>query len=301
MLDIIIFSFNRAMQLETLLSSIRRYWKKPVYNIVVIYNTSNNEFQRGYDILIHDYPGYVFIKEKFFNCLWHFQDYFSVYNLKKMLRYKNQRKQKTNFRDLLNAFLHKTGSTYTMFLTDDSVFIRDVELLDEDLSFINQDVDLCQISLRLGRNISRKPSAIKETEGKFKWKFHEHLNAKSWGYNFSVDAHIYATSLIRRVLKSVIFNNPTTLEANVVHYARKHGIMDCGMAFEQPYILSYPLNMVQNIANNESLGVSVEMLNQSFLDGKRLLYVIPYDIREFQQYPKQVVMYKNGNREYIKL
>lgn len=51
MIHIIIFSFNRALQLEALLSSIQCHWQKTNYKLSVLYNTSGDDFQKGYDIL----------------------------------------------------------------------------------------------------------------------------------------------------------------------------------------------------------------------------------------------------------
>ena len=55
MLQIVIFSFNRALQLDTLITSIIEKWQLPHYNIDVIYNTSDNDFQKGYDLLVKKY------------------------------------------------------------------------------------------------------------------------------------------------------------------------------------------------------------------------------------------------------
>jgi hypothetical protein len=49
MIQIIIFSFNRALQLDTLIASIAEKWQAPKYKIDVIYNTSDKDFQKGYD------------------------------------------------------------------------------------------------------------------------------------------------------------------------------------------------------------------------------------------------------------
>lgn len=300
-LKIIIFSFNRALQLEALLASLRKFWKRPEVSVTVIYNASDETFQKGYNILQDDYKEYRFIKETRNSSCWHFCDYFSLYNLKKMLKYPNQRKQKTNFRDLINAELADDKAEYVMFLTDDSAFFQEVNISDDDFAFIDKNPRQNQVSLRLGKNITSQPQDICMVDGRMKWQFHEHRDARSWGYEFSVDAHIYAKSLMREVLKKVIYNNPTSLEGNVVYYARENGLMDSGMTYESPFILSYPLNMVQNIANNESLDVSVELLNKLFLEGKRLLYIIPEDISEFQQYPSEVLLIKGEETEVLKL
>lgn len=59
--------------------------------------------------------------------------------------------------------------------------------------------------------------------------------------------------------------------------------------------------MVQEIADNESMGISIEDLNKYFLEGKRLEYIVPNEIFEFQQYPEAVYLCKNGQKELLKL
>ena len=58
MIQIIIFSFNRALQLDTLLRSLVMHWKSPDYCVDIIYNSSDDFFQNGYDILIGKYGIY---------------------------------------------------------------------------------------------------------------------------------------------------------------------------------------------------------------------------------------------------
>jgi len=301
MINIIIFSFNRALQLEALLVSIQRYWQKTDYKLSVLYNTTGGDFQRGYDILQTDYPSYKFVKETHKTEGYHFSDYLNVFNLKKLLKYPHMRKQKSNFRDLLNDIISTSECDYTMFLTDDSAFIRDVVLTKEDLEFIDKNPDVNQISLRLGKNITERPASIPVKEGKIEWDFHNYRNARSWGYNFSVDAHIYSTKLCTKLLSKVIFYNPTTLEDNICSYVKEYNLMDHGLTYEYPYILSFPINMVQEIANNESMGISIDDLNKYFLDGKRLEYIVPDEIFEFQQYPESVYLCRDGKKEILKL
>ena len=47
MLQIIIFSFNRALQLDTLLTSLVEHWKSPDYCVDVLYNTTDEEFEKA--------------------------------------------------------------------------------------------------------------------------------------------------------------------------------------------------------------------------------------------------------------
>ena len=301
MIQIIVFSFDRALQLEALLSSIRRYWTRTAYRLTVIYNTSGDEFERGYTLLKKGFPDFQFVKETRSGHLWHTSDYLRFFNLKKILHYPNLRNQRSDFRDLLLGILSDSSAPYTMFLTDDSVFIRDVVLSDKTLSFIDEDVAQNQISLRLGKGVSACPSDIPVQDGCLVWHFHRYPLDTSWGYRFSVDAHIYATSLIRQLFRRVIFNNPNTLEGIVCHYVRTRKLLDKGLTFEDPFILSFPLNRVQDVADNKSLGVSVTFLNELYLDGKRLEIALPDDIREFQQYPSEVRLVKDGKVETLRI
>lgn len=67
--------------------------------------------------------------------------------------------------------LATSSCEYTMYLTDDSAFIRDVELSKNDLAFIEQNPDINQISLRLGKNITERPASIPVNNGKLEWDF----------------------------------------------------------------------------------------------------------------------------------
>ena len=51
MLQIIVFSFNRALQLNTLLCSMTRCIEPENYTVDILYNVSSAEFAKGYDKL----------------------------------------------------------------------------------------------------------------------------------------------------------------------------------------------------------------------------------------------------------
>lgn len=68
-MQIIAFSFNRSLQLDTLLSSVLNHWKSPAFTLDVVYNTSSNEHQKGYDKLIEKMkmqPQIAFHKEQLY-------------------------------------------------------------------------------------------------------------------------------------------------------------------------------------------------------------------------------------------
>lgn len=303
MVHIIIFSFNRAMQLEALLHSLRMHWSGTPHRVSVIYNTTKDDFQKGYEMLAAEYSHVEFIKETSRSQRYHLRDYLHPYNWLKLAKYPHVRYQRSDFRDLLNESLRHSECNYTMFLTDDSAFFTDVCLTQEQLAFIDQAPRQHQISLRLGLNNAQKPTSIlQQSDGTIRWRFSNHPDGRSWGYRFSVDAHIYATSIMRSLLGQIIFSNPTTLEAHINDYVQKVGLLNEGLSLGIPYILSFPINMVQQIADNESLGVSEEKLNHEFIQGYRLEYQIPPQSPLFQVYPEYILLTNpiSGDRKNIK-
>ena len=300
MIQIIIFSFNRALQLDALLNSIVNYWKGTDYKLSVLYNTTSESYQQGYDQLKQMYPNFSFVKETSKMQLYPLKDYFSFFNLKKIIKYPKVRKQRSNFRSLLNQILKDSDCPYTMFLTDDSAFIKGVNLKKEVFDFIDRNPVQNSISLRLGIMATTPTPSLKLENGRIIWNFNEHRADRSWGYNFSVDGHIYNTSLMRKLLGSCVFNNPSYLEGHICDYVIRHKLLNQCMTYEHPFMLSFPINMVQDVVVNESLGVSEKELNKYFLEGERLIYPIPNEIVEFQQYPKYLELEgKSGKRKLV--
>ena len=302
MIQIIVFSFNRALQLDALLASVQQHWRKTAHRLAVLYNTSNDEFQTGYKILEKKYPQYQFIKETNGKRRYPCKDYLSFFNLKKLVRYKHCRYEKSNFRDLLTKIVTESAYRQIMFLTDDSIFIREVEINDDILEWINQDPNQNSFSLRLGQSINtpqkQLPSPIRNI---ISWDYSDYDKSNNWGYRFSVDGHIYSRQLILKLINNIIFNNPSTLEAHLHNYTYIHNLLNKGKTGTEPYLLSYPINMVQTIVNNKSLGVSETLLNEYFLHGKHLIYPIPEHPTKFQQYPEHIVLEGVSDTEEFKI
>lgn len=291
MIQIIIFSFNRAMQLCTLLQSIKEKWVSPECKVDIIYNTGSDQYEKAYTQLKSEFPSYSFHKEGKFNGFG-LSDLITASNLLKIVRSKHYRKPKSNFREVLNKVILESPANSIMFLTDDSTFISEVRLGNEIDNWINKEEGKRQFILRLGENYADIPSSIEGME----WDMSKYPFVSNWGYVFSVDAHIYSRKVVAKLLSKYIFSNPSTLEGYISYQARKNHIFIHAKATAHPFILSFPLNMVQEIANNESLGVSAEMLNKYYLEGWRLVYPIPERITSFQQYPDSITLCRGLER-----
>lgn len=303
MLQIIIFSFNRALQLNTLLNSLKELWLKPDYHIDIVYNTSHDDYQKGYDKLINKYlldKSILFHKESNIGDCYSIKDKLNIRNLVRLLRYPQIRHPKTNFRSLCISLIKNNSSEYIMFMTDDAMFIRKVELKKEIFNWIDKNPYHRQFSLRIGLGMDGQDKRIRHIGNYLYWNFFENEDLKNWGYPFSVDAHVYSKRVIVELFSKYIFTNPNTLEGYIYAQIHRKRWLEEGMANEFTSLLSFPINMVQNVSDNESLNVSCKMLNNKFLDDYTLDYPLELDIMAFQQYPKRLLFYKNNKlEEYI--
>lgn len=303
MLQIIIFSFNRAIQLDTLLSSFTEFWKNPAYQIDVIYNTSDDFFQKGYELLMDKFksnPAIYFHKEGKGCRPYTAKELLgSAGNIKHYFKYPSVRNPRSNFRPLMIQVMEESSSREIMFMTDDAMYIRPVDILPEVFDWINENPKHRQFSLRLGIGMNGHPNTIKEQEKYLEWHLEDVQHMTNWGYYFSVDAHIYNKQLILDFYKKYIFVNPNTLEGYIEAKLMRRGYVNEERSFKEAKLLSFPINMVQTFSENDSLGVSTEKLNQYYLDGYTLKYPVPEKVDIFQVYPDNLLLEKDGKVETI--
>ena len=303
MIQIIVFSFNRAMQLDTLLSSLIAYWEKPEYKIDVVYNYSSKSFGDAYEQLSRDFKGQPveFHRENTSNPDHiSFTDLLCVDNLVRLIRQPKLRKPKSDFRGIVKKILKKTDALNVMFLTDDSMFVSSVNIKDHDINWINNNPKQRQFSLRLGRGVSTLPSTI-VIEGDYcHWDMYQ--NDRNWGYPFSVDAHIYNRDFLLELVEKYLFINPSSLEMNIVGSVRRRKLLSQGTCYTDIKMLTFPINIVQSSVDNVSQNVSVEMLNKRFLNGERLKYVVEKEYNATKQYVRQIEFTDvNGHKSILSI
>jgi len=159
--------------------------------------------------------------------------------------------------DLMNLF--NLQSEYTMFLVDDDVFIRPVNIT-EDLGTVN--------SLRLGTHIkycySRDMAVMTPETLEFDWR-----NAQGdFGYPMSLDGNITKTSLLTDMIKTRHYNNPNTLETALAAYPY---IEDMVKMKKLSSLVGNAVNKVQSTYDNRSGSTqSAEYLNEMYSKGYQL-------------------------------
>jgi len=240
-LSVIIFSKDRACQLELLLRSIKIFfmgWED--VNINIIYKHTDEKFKLGYDLVKKIHPQFNYILEK--------KDKFMKQTL-----------------DCIN-----NSEENIVFFVDDDVFKEKFSLKNENIQTFENNTKILCASLRLApqinysytRNTHVNPPVCDEN---LIWDWQKIKHVSLWGYPMSVDGHIFRKSDILDVFKKIKFTNPNSLEHALSKNPINKKYMIC---FPKPIIMNIPWNKVQNENENHSENINQEDINKIFLSGK---------------------------------
>lgn len=180
-IHVIIFSRNRACQLDALLRSLRGRFRIP-HQASVLWKADPGLHGRAYARIKQEYQQVNWLEE-------------------------------VNFRkDLLTLLRRKTP--LVMFCTDDGLFHDRVV----DIPWPENWDQVAAYSFRLGENCRYSHPADEHYQLPSRWRG---AGAMVWDwtqaradfrYSFSLDAHIFPTPRIRKMLNGLPFHNPNTLE-----------------------------------------------------------------------------------------
>jgi hypothetical protein len=249
MINIIIFSKDRAMQLHLLLESILLNFDVEDYKLNILYKASNDEFNRGYNII---------------------RDLFPQFNYKKEESFKS---------DLL-SLLH--DSEYTVFFTDDDIIYKPLKITKNEINNIFTFSNANCFSLRLGLNTTNCYTMqrlnklnkydthsfyhdISLIEPIISWKVSDGTN--DYAYPMSVDGHIFKTPFIKYLCETLEYTNPNLFEAFLSNFSRPEMIIS---SYKHSKLVNTPINRVQETFQNISgikFNYSAEDLNEMYLDG----------------------------------
>ena len=231
----IIFSKDRALQLDGLLQSILHH-VTGTYSIHVLYCASREAHRVAYQEVAERVP--------------------AAHNIQWI--------QETDFHSDLVTTLKAIETESVCFLVDDIVFIRPVNLDEIPHEAIRTGI----VSLRLGRNITfcytkqkamHQPNLSSNPASKNLLQFTWDDGNYDWGYPLSVDGHIFPTSELAIAAQRLNYKAPNTFERALQIlsplYAKRPGY-----CFESPRMVNIPLNRVQDEVNNISGDISPEEL-----------------------------------------
>jgi|GEM_PF-641661 len=247
--EAICFSKDRVMQLHALLMSYYKYVKNPV-KLTVLYTFSNERHQATYDSLIKLFVGYniCFVKEK-------------------------------DFKNDLESLLNSIEAKKCFFMTDDALFIDDVDLADfikynpsEAIPCLTKGLDLTYCftydwQQALPRFIYNSEVALNQKC----WNWGEvPETSPDWAYPLSLDATLFEKTEVEIIIKNTLYKAPNTLESNMQFYLELFNYRK-GICFDKVKYVNVPCNLVQTEIPNKTTGeYDIEFLLEKWEQGYRI-------------------------------
>ena len=254
-LSAIVFSRDRAAQLDLLLSSLRANAQGFAAEVSVLWRASDAAYRSGYEICRAEHPEAEFVAEDSFA---------------------------EDLRSLLAA------AEFVVFFTDDSVLFRSLEGRERlPQEWLMRDPELLCFSLRLGRNCETcYPLSRRQRQPEFAAEG----DALSWewggadadfGYTMSLDGHVMNAELPRMLLGSSRPANPNELEGLLAGAVSEAPVARRMAAYHESHLVCIPANRVNETHPNRfdvTGGADPRSLNTRYLGGERLdLAAIDFD------------------------
>jgi hypothetical protein len=244
MLDCVIFSKDRACQLDLLLRSIELNFEEVKDVCTILYKHTNEDYKTAYNKLKQKFPLYNWVEESDFK------------------------------KDLINIF-RSFKHEYCMTMVDDEVVVRNYKIKPMiDIMSEYKNV-LHTVSLRMQPNVNftytwnlhSPPPQLKSINDFIVWKWDEIDVRTDWGFPSCVNSHIYRTDFYKFYIERLQYKNVNTIEI-FLHHQRQNfkPYMLCG---EKSKTVCIANNVTQdgNSINSNNTEFSLETLNKKYLDG----------------------------------
>lgn len=243
--DLVIFSYNRPMQLYALLESIEEY-VSGLDRISVIYR-ADADYHPAYHEVMHRFPS---------------------------INYHLQYNPPADFKELTLQAIAGPAA-YLLFAVDDNI-VTDYIDIGQCINKMER-ASAYAFFLRLGKNLdycySENRAQPLPTHSSFDddcivWQF-AHATG-DWGYPYTVDMTIYKKEEVNVYLSQLFYPNPNRLESSWA--AQAHAIMNKqGIAFNHSKITNIPANRVQTVFNNRVMNsYSPQELLEKFNNGLKI-------------------------------
>jgi hypothetical protein len=243
--DMLIFSYDRPLQLYALLESIR-YYMSGLSQLSVIYRASDERYTKAYEELYPQFPSICWIRQS--------------------------DQPHKDFKPLVLQALKKFTSPYILFGVDDIV-VKDFVDLTCCIDAMEK-TGAYGFYLRLGSHVNHcymvdQPQSIPPH-----LPFGEHLIAwdfasaqHDWAFPHTLDMTIYRRADVEPVFQHLNYKHPNRLEQS---WAEKRPVRAMGLCFEQSKIVNLPLNMVNPSDCRHSHFMTAEELLVKWNEGMKM-------------------------------
>ncbi len=277
-LNVIIFSYKRAILLDACIKSIIKFTPNINYPINIIYNF-DSQHHRSYIKLKKIYGNKIKIHKRINkSVLIDFNLFLRPLNLIWIYKWKRILTNYSNFKDILEKILQKSKCNLTMLCTDDTFFFKKNHIHKSIYNQIANDGKHKWFRSNYGSELQKSNITKKIYYSKkkyLKWKANNNKITYFMNYNFQVEGSIYSTKFLLMFLKPYIYYNPTTLEAIGYKEAKYRNFFNTTFS---PYFrtaTTYEINSVQkdtNLRLSDRPQVSAEYLMKLFLKNYRLIF-----------------------------
>jgi hypothetical protein len=240
-LQVVIFSKDRAPQLELLLRSIKRFWEGWEHErFSVMLHGSDEQFARGYELVRGLHPEFD---------------------------YRDEADSPEPFKAQLLGLLGP--APFTAFLVDD-IAIKEPVATAAALDRLAAEPELACVSLRLAPAMDYcYPPDVAAPAPTFgpalTWPWRG--AGGDWEYPMSLDGNIFRSDDVVPTIEQASFSNPNSLEVELARRPIDRPLMTC---LPKAAVLNIPANRVQTTVQNRHTGGTAERLNRMFLAGARL-------------------------------
>jgi hypothetical protein len=294
---IIVFSFNRAMQCDSVLRSILLHVKASHLKVSVIWRATG-EHLPGYTRLkeLHEPEGVVFHEQGG-------RPSFLRDVLPRLTRPRNAYhwlrnsyiRRMDNFQPLLERLIRETPCQVISFNTDDTIYYRDELLPKAAFDRILAHPASSSYKVYVGANQGDCPP-LKSMNGLLMWDYYDPSMNRHWAYPFSVDGTYYEKSALLSFLRQLLYHNPVTLESYGVTMARHSRLFRTGISPSHSTMVGTALNKVDFLVDNDRANISPASLNRLFLAGYRIEYELPDPMTVSGLIPSRIFACRNDER-----
>lgn len=242
-LFIVIFSKDRACQLESLLRSVRDHFRSAHLSITVLYKATSPAFNNGYELA-----------KKACVC--------------DTVAWRPEQSFQNDVAAICGAL---APESLVMFLVDDDIVFRQC-ILDEILGVFSD--EHLFISLRASRTYAGDiPPEFIVVKPYLEWKWnYSKRKWVTWNYPFSVDGNIFHAAHIGKIIRKISFEAPNSFEGRMHTYRHHWWVKRIKKALAplDAAVFNNPLNRVQRESETWHNNMSPESLNNAFLSGMRI-------------------------------
>ena len=222
--DLVVFSFDRPLQLYALLESLAMH-ATDINSTAVIYRTSSERYTNAFTAVAQQFPHVQFLQQQ------------SIHD----------------FKSLTIQAIEQSSSDYIVFAVDDNI-VKDTIALHECINWLEK-TNAYGFYLKLGSHLDycytenapqKLPPFDLVHDNIYSWQFED--GEKDWHYPNTVDMTLYRKKDLIAEFNSLDYTNPNLLEGKwAAWWVQRKAPSPIGLFYENSKILNIPLNKVQTV------------------------------------------------------